>query len=324
MRALVLLLVASEAWCQPAFVAEVSTDKPAYSYGEPITVTYVLRNEGAKTATIWASSGCFPGLEVAPSVWMTDFPCTLGNEPVTVSPGGSFTATWRVDPFRVGVPVVDGRQTWTVWLAGECGINGENGQDFYAPTSEFDCDVSANVVLEAPRFEGGGIVVDYDLVNADSAVAIRRSLGATVLDSTSSTRYASELWSVEGAPVDSLVVDLEANDIILYARVNRQASPTREFAVSVEDDLEAASLSAPSPNPAVAWTALTVYLPAPDIVTVDVFDALGRHVASLHDGVLEAGEHRVVLEVGTFAPGSYVIRSSGSSGVQSRRFAVVR
>ncbi|MGB3544667.1 hypothetical protein, partial [Rubrivirga sp.] len=236
MRALILSMVAAGAVAQPSFVTEVSADQQAYTYGEAITVTYVLRNEGDATATVHADGSCYPGLEVAPSVWLTDLPCTLGQEPVTVEPRGTFTATWVVDPIRVGAPVQDGPQTWTVWLRGPCGLNGE-GQEFYTGTQDFQCDVSAQVDLEAPRFEGGGIVVEYAVADADSAAALRREVGASVLDSTASARFVTELWAVEGEPVEDVAAVLEASGVV-GARVNRHVSPSREFAVSAARGLE--------------------------------------------------------------------------------------
>jgi ELWxxDGT repeat protein len=77
------------------------------------------------------------------------------------------------------------------------------------------------------------------------------------------------------------------------------------------------------PNPASGRTELIVVPSGPERVRAAVYDALGREVAVLHDGPM-AGRARLVAEVGTLAPGVYVVRVAGESFTASRPLTVVR
>ena len=74
------------------------------------------------------------------------------------------------------------------------------------------------------------------------------------------------------------------------------------------------TLLPPYPNPFNAATTLTLLLPRRGYVKVDVTDLLGRKVAVLEDGVLAAGEKRLVFNVGSLASGTYFIRATHEAG----------
>jgi hypothetical protein len=56
---------------------------------------------------------------------------------------------------------------------------------------------------------------------------------------------------------------------------------------------------------------------------VAVYDALGREVLVLHDG-LAAGSIQARVEAGQLAPGAYVVRAATGTTVQTRSLTVVR
>ncbi len=65
------------------------------------------------------------------------------------------------------------------------------------------------------------------------------------------------------------------------------------------------ALAAPQPNPFRGRTELRFDLPAPARVRLAVFDAAGRRVAQLIDGVLAAGPHIATFDAAALAPGVY-------------------
>lgn len=98
----------------------------------------------------------------------------------------------------------------------------------------------------------------------------------------------------------------------------------RAFAVGeplgAEDDvgLAAARLSEVYPNPFGTVARLDgTFLPG-ERVRVDAFDALGRRVARLHDGVVAGGETTLSLDTRTLAPGAYTLRVTSPRGTTSR------
>ncbi|HLA63379.1 MAG TPA: hypothetical protein VK610_03060, partial [Rhodothermales bacterium] len=66
-----------------------------------------------------------------------------------------------------------------------------------------------------------------------------------------------------------------------------------------------------APNPFHVAAAVTLDLDRAQTVRVEVRDALGRHVAVLHDGPLAAGSSGLVLDGASLAPGAYLVRALG-------------
>ncbi|MEM8558125.1 MAG: lamin tail domain-containing protein [Bacteroidota bacterium] len=101
-------------------------------------------------------------------------------------------------------------------------------------------------------------------------------------------------------------------------------SPEVEATVTLT---EAFRLSAAYPNPVgpADRARVTLTVQQPQSVTVALYDALGRHVATLLDGPLDAGPPVVVeLEGRALASGVYVLRAQGTSFVATQRLVVVR
>ena len=84
------------------------------------------------------------------------------------------------------------------------------------------------------------------------------------------------------------------------------------------------ALSAPYPNPASRAVTVPLVLPEAAVVSVAVFDVLGRSVATLHEGWLSAGAHRFVLHASALPSGVYLVRVEGSAGSLTRRFVIAR
>ncbi len=78
------------------------------------------------------------------------------------------------------------------------------------------------------------------------------------------------------------------------------------------------------PNPFSYVTTVRYSLSDPSPVRLDVFDLLGRRVATVFDGVETAGDHTVQFDAGGLASGIYLYRIRAGSFVETRRMVVVR
>jgi hypothetical protein len=78
----------------------------------------------------------------------------------------------------------------------------------------------------------------------------------------------------------------------------------------------------PNPSRGAATVALT--LAQPGEAAVALFDALGRRVALLHEGVLAAGAHRLPLRASSLPPGVYVVRAIAGAEVAGASVVVAR
>jgi hypothetical protein len=78
------------------------------------------------------------------------------------------------------------------------------------------------------------------------------------------------------------------------------------------------------PNPFAQRTQIAFSLAEAVDVRLVVFDVLGREVARLADGALEAGRHNVVFETGGLPAGTYLYRLEAGSFVATRRMMIAR
>jgi hypothetical protein len=84
------------------------------------------------------------------------------------------------------------------------------------------------------------------------------------------------------------------------------------------------ALRGPAPSPAHGLARLTLEVAAAQVVRVVLYDALGRPVAVLHEGLVAAGPTEIGVDTGALRPGVYLLRVEGDSFASTRRVAVVR
>jgi hypothetical protein len=114
-------------------------------------------------------------------------------------------------------------------------------------------------------------------------------------------------------------------------KVDEAASPVYfPLEVLMDAPLFAQATAAPvgavvaSPNPFASRTSLSFTLAEATNVRLAVYDVLGREVAVLVSGRVEAGQHTAVFDAGALAAGAYVYRLSVDGRVESGRITVVR
>ncbi|MEM8600815.1 MAG: PA domain-containing protein [Bacteroidota bacterium] len=78
------------------------------------------------------------------------------------------------------------------------------------------------------------------------------------------------------------------------------------------------------PNPIATTAQVGFTLPAAENARVEVFDLIGRRVATLTDGLRAAGEHTVTLDASALPGGVYVVRLATPSTTLAERVTVVR
>ncbi len=78
------------------------------------------------------------------------------------------------------------------------------------------------------------------------------------------------------------------------------------------------------PNPFNPSTTIRYAVPSASFVTVRVYNTLGEEVATLVDGVQEAGLHEVRFDAPTLATGVYLCRMQSGSFVEARKLLLVK
>lgn len=145
-------------------------------------------------------------------------------------------------------------------------------------------------------------------VNAEGQVMAGTEQGAFIYDGVS-WRAAG----LAGDQVNALLIDAEGFGYAATASgAYRSAQPV--IVASEAPPVRAVStLSAGYPNPFRERATLVLTLPAPEDLTVTVYDVLGKQVAVLHTGPLSAGEHRFVLDGQSLPAGTYLVRATGGA-----------
>jgi len=78
------------------------------------------------------------------------------------------------------------------------------------------------------------------------------------------------------------------------------------------------------PNPFNPSTTIAFALPKPSEVSLKIFDASGREVATLVEGKLPAGRHEVVLDASPFSSGVYFYRLQAGEFSRTMRLMLVK
>jgi hypothetical protein len=78
------------------------------------------------------------------------------------------------------------------------------------------------------------------------------------------------------------------------------------------------------PNPFNPATAINYDLPADVHVRLKVYDVLGREVATLVDGFMQAGYHQATLDASNLASGLYFYRFNAGSYTNTKKLVVLR
>ncbi|ACY48040.1 T9SS type A sorting domain-containing protein [Rhodothermus marinus] len=103
-----------------------------------------------------------------------------------------------------------------------------------------------------------------------------------------------------------------------------QFTPDQVWAVEAEGLPLEFAVQAPYPNPVVERATISYQLPEAAEVRLEMFDVLGRRVATLVDEHQEAGIHRVVIDARDLAGGTYFYRLQAGAHRATGQMVVIR
>jgi hypothetical protein len=124
-----------------------------------------------------------------------------------------------------------------------------------------------------------------------------------------------DIW-VDAAQPDTGVVKVSNVTVIMpssFVGVGRETSTPGEF-----------SLKQNFPNPFNPTTTIQFTLPERSHVRLTVMDLLGRELATIVDGELEAGTHTSVFDGYRFSSGMYFYRLQSGSSVQTKKLVLIK
>lgn len=109
---------------------------------------------------------------------------------------------------------------------------------------------------------------------------------------------------------------------ILPATSDSMGTSTEETTAVLPDDF---SLHQNYPNPFNPSTVISYQLPMNSVVSLKVFDMLGREVATLIDGErISGGSHSVTFDAGNLASGMYIYRLQAGNQVFTKKLMLIK
>jgi len=117
---------------------------------------------------------------------------------------------------------------------------------------------------------------------------------------------------------------LEVNTVTNKSTSLRQLPVSNELEPHHNDLPHTVELHQNYPNPFNPATVISYQLPATRNVTLEVFDITGRRVATLVDGLQQAGQHETTFDASNLSSGVYFYRITAGDFVQSRQMVLVK
>ena len=177
----------------------------------------------------------------------------------------------------------------------------EVGGNLIDAASNLTTSSTAGLFADAP---GGDYHLAVGSPAIDAGVAVYQGADAPANDLDGNTRSQGKGW-----------------DVGAYEGANEMPTGV----ASSNETPEGYVLSAAYPNPFNPQTQFTLTVSQRQRVTVVVYDALGRRIASLHNGVLAPNTvHPFAFYAGSLPNGLYVIRVSGETFATARRVILVK
>ncbi len=164
---------------------------------------------------------------------------------------------------------------------------------------------------------GATVTTSYDGPNSGTAGGVTDSAGQVAL-STPKLRNPSGEWCFEVTDVShaSLAYDAAANAV---TRACESGNVYREGAA-----LAAAPLLRSHPNPFNPMTVIEFEVPRQTVVSVRIFDAKGRQVAVLADGLMPAGIHSATWNARDRSSGIYFCRLTAAGKSATHKLVLLK
>lgn len=104
-----------------------------------------------------------------------------------------------------------------------------------------------------------------------------------------------------------------SNSVVTTTEENEGTAVPREF-----------SLFQNYPNPFNPTTQINYSVPRRSYITLKVYNLLGQEVATLFEGLQQAGNYKAILDGGNLASGTYLYRLNAGTFVETRKLVLLR
>jgi Secretion system C-terminal sorting domain len=294
------------------FEFTVSTDKNTYNYGEDIIVICTLTNISDSTVTIWSGSwnSCQAEFEFN-DYYSGDWTyCLPLEQELIFQPGASRKYYWTVKPDQYGLPDKDGTQR----------IVGRYFYNNFRDTTK----------INAPLFLGGQLDVGFPIENDSVVTLLKDSLNIVVLNRIvyPNSDVINETWQEYGIQIDTLYNKLINDSRLDWVQYNRWIFGDSIVVTSVNDlktpTVNNYYLENAYPNPFNPTTTIEFRIAHSGLVTLKVYDILGREVATLVNEEKQLGTYKVNFNGSKLSSGICFYRIQAGNFVQTKKMILLK
>lgn len=128
-------------------------------------------------------------------------------------------------------------------------------------------------------------------------------------------------------PQNYSYTDLNATGTIYYrlTQIDRDGTSDNSAVVMVMATRpQTLRISDTYPNPFNPTATIAIVVPETQNITLNVFDAMGRLIETLHNGLLEAGSHNFSFNASALASGTYFVRLDGATASTGHKIVLAK
>jgi hypothetical protein len=204
------------------------------------------------------------------------------------------------------------------------GITIDGGYAYLSSSMLYIVDISAgpDPVL-AGTFDPQGGYVTGAAVSNGLAFIITQSPGTIRMVDVSNPQEPIELASYSHVNTRS---NIAVQGELIFANIASSLAIFRYSMTGIEP-LEIPAqfvLLPPYPNPFNSSTTISYSLPSSDLVTIDIYDILGRKITRLFSGNQLAGEHRATWDAAGIPSGLYFARLESGEGIEAVKMLLLK
>lgn len=159
--------------------------------------------------------------------------------------------------------------------------------------------------------------IDQEMLDSYSVIQLRDLVSGFVIDLLGQESYETFSASNFHGGAFSAPKNSEYQRFVLEL----QQTPTSSEIAALPTELR---LSQNYPNPFNPSTIISYHLPAQDLVTLRVYDMLGRQVAMLVNEMQAAGSHQVTFDASYLTSGVYLYKLTAGSETKTGRMTLIK
>ncbi|MGE5352734.1 MAG: two-component regulator propeller domain-containing protein, partial [Acidobacteriota bacterium] len=191
-------------------------------------------------------------------------------------------------------------------------FDGKEWTDYYRKNSGLHCDTVTAIAADSNGFMWIGTMqglaatngTEWRVYNTSNSGLKSNEINALAVDDS------NNLWI---AAKNNFVSSLKLDKDIFTESLSAQATAIKDF-----------MLSQNYPNPFNPSTTISYYLPHASLISLKLYDILGREAKTIEEGLKSAGHHKIIFNASSLPSGVYIYRLKAGDFIASRKLLLIK